>query len=43
MLELIALYEERVRLRGLIARMPGICWDRLKCSQRLSADHLVLE
>jgi 4'-phosphopantetheinyl transferase EntD len=29
MLDLIALQEERVRLRELAAGMPGICWDRL--------------
>jgi 4'-phosphopantetheinyl transferase EntD len=29
MLDLIALEEERVRLRELAARTPGTCWDRL--------------
>jgi 4'-phosphopantetheinyl transferase EntD len=36
MLELIALDEERVRLRELTARMPDICWDRLLFSAKES-------
>lgn len=36
MLELIALYEERVRLGELAAGMPGICWDRLLFSAKES-------
>ena len=36
MLELIALYEERVRLGKLAIRMPGICWDRLLFSAKES-------
>lgn len=36
MLELIARDEERVRLRGLAAEMPGICWERLLFSAKES-------
>jgi 4'-phosphopantetheinyl transferase EntD len=36
MLELVALYEERVRLGDLAAEMPGICWDRLLFSAKES-------
>jgi len=36
MLDLIALYEERVRLGQLAAAMPGICWDRLLFSAKES-------
>ncbi|HEX3961428.1 MAG TPA: 4'-phosphopantetheinyl transferase superfamily protein [Trebonia sp.] len=36
MLDLIALYEERVRLGELAAEMSGICWDRLLFSAKES-------
>jgi 4'-phosphopantetheinyl transferase EntD len=35
-LDLIARGEERARLAGLAARMPGICWDRLLFSSKES-------
>lgn len=35
-LDLIAHGEERARLAGLAARMPGICWDRLLFSAKES-------
>ena len=36
MLEMIASYEERLRLRELAARTPGISWDRLLFSAKES-------